>query len=33
VMAIVCVAGAIISYRATRVQVDRDLADLIPPQS
>jgi hypothetical protein len=33
VMAIVCVAGAIISYRAARVQVERDLADLTPPQS
>ena len=33
VMGIVCVAGAIISYRATRVQVERDLADLTPPQS
>ena len=33
VMAIVCVAGAIISYRATRVKVERDLADLTPPQS
>lgn len=33
VMAIVCIAGAIISYRAARVQVERDLVDLTPPRS